>query len=209
VIGALIKLAVFIVVVAFIYNVCTPGCGGSKGKKSNSVISEKAVASQNDLLTKEDSVEVRNKLSDINRFTQLVYESSEKAKSKCERSMRLYANNSVNEYEVYKTAEIAKETFDDKSHKINEINTPDKLPANLKDTFNMAVSDLGTYYNNMSDAYGIIMNTLDNGGKFSDIKKYQEQVAMARQFYEKGMFNLLIVENRMGLLKNKKAKHKN
>lgn len=209
VIAALIKLAVFIVVVSFIYNVCTPGCGGTHTKSN--LPPQTTSDLQNVILAKEDSVEIRNKLSEITKMVESIHVNSEKAKNQCERFMRLYTDNRISEYEVYKTVEMAKETFNDKSNEVHEISAPAKLPENLKDTFNIAMAEFSTYYGSMTDAYGIIMNTMDNGGKFSDVKKYREQVALANQYYKNGLINFLLVKYRMGLLaksKSKKTKHK-
>lgn len=202
-ISALVKVALTIIVVVFLFKSCSFGCNST----NKTINPYKQAAPKNVLLTKADSIEVRNQLSAINDRLAHVLEISEKAKRQCERFMRLYANYNTTDYDLYRVAEVAKETFEQQRDKVMEIIAPDKLPENMKATFSGAMSDVSTYYYSMAEAYKIIMNVTDNGGKVADIKSYNEQVGIAHKLLIKGMLDFAAVEYDMGL-KIKKVVHK-
>lgn len=197
--GVIGILAIIAVLFAYEWN-----CHTSNTKSnSNTAKPDKAVATIP--LTSNDSSEIREQLKAINKKLEQLRDIPQKAQNQCDRFMRLYVNYEATEYDLYQAAEVAKGKFEDRSYKVNDIELPEKLPQNLKDTLNTAISNISTYYSSMANAYGVIMSVTDNGGKFSDVKKFKEQVGIANDLYTQGMSNLWSVEWSMGL-KTKKAK---
>jgi len=160
------------------------------------------------VLTKEDTLALRDALTKIDKQLDFYETNSGKMANQYNRFFRMFQEGSVSQYKAYQAAEVAKETFDRYSGGIGEINVPDKLPRKLKDTLNIAISNIQDYYITEKNAYSRLMDVLNGDGDFKDIDKFKELEQLANSDYLQGVRCLYIVENSLDMYKHNTKKHK-
>lgn len=197
----------FVVLLISLYNF-----GGDKEKKKDKETSTYSEPkSESVYYSEQDSNEIKNSLQQVDKKLDEIYEQTGKAKKQYIKFANLYANGEIRDYQFYKAIKAAKESMYEAHSIIGSLELSDKMHNSLRDTLNIALSNIGTYYFTMAEAYKVVMEVMDNSngnGNLSKIDIYKEKEAIATEAYQSGMYYLFIVENNMGMVTSKNDKHR-
>lgn len=207
-----IKAAVLVSLVIIGVGLVLTGGKADKYNSSDSIylVSGESIQSIHNNLTTQDSIELRTELEEIGKYIEAIFKQSEKAKKQHDQFANLFANMNTSAHKYYEATKEAKQAMYKSGEKISSIRIPEKMPYNgLRDTLNMALSNISTYFYTMKDAYDIIMNIMDNGeekGNFAKADRFIEQKNLAKEAYSEGLLYFISVEHAMGIKQVKKKK---
>lgn len=206
-----INRSIVVAVVVLVTSLYNSG-SDNENKREKETIINSDFTPESDYYSEQDSNEIINSLRQIDKRLDEIYNQTEKSKKQYIRFAKLFATGETSDYQFYKAIKAAKESMDEAHSIISNIEPSVKMHKSLSDTLNIALSNIGIYYYTMANAYEVVMGIMDNdngNGNLSKIDVYKEKEAMATESYLSGMSYLFIVENKMGMVTDKKQKRRN
>ncbi len=156
-----------------------------------------------------DTLYVRKKLKELGKVLDVINLPTIKAMHQFQRFCTAYANGEASAYEVYQTAEVAKNQYEKAQEDINGIEQPEKLPKELRDTLNIVMSDIATFYMVKKEAFEQIMEMIDaDKVSYSKLEKISTNTDESLVSYNRAMMRLAIINMSFGVSYQKQVKKK-
>jgi hypothetical protein len=160
-------------------------------------------------LTKEDTLVLKKSFILLGKALDEINTPTVKAQKQFQHFCNLWGYGEVTDYEVYETAKVAKNTLENAIDEMQQINPPDKLPDSLQENFNTAISEITEFYQTKADAFGEVMDDIDNGKiSYKKADNMIESVNEATSDYNDGLERLVVMGMTFGANYSETPKHK-